>query len=696
MYGNGRFLNREVSWLEFNRRVLELSLNTEFPLLERLKFCSIFDSNLDEFFMVRVASIMDQINAKYTARDVSGLTPKEQYILIEKEVRKLKNEHEIIVKHIIENELKTEGVIFKKANDLLENQFEYIKEMFEEMIYPVLTPIAIDSKLSFPLILNGSLNIIVMLEDLGKKRYATVQVPSVLKRLIKLPSEGELEYITLEEVIGIFIDSLFVDRKILDTGIYRVTRNADLTIHEDEAEDLLLVIENSLEKRKWGEIIRLEVNSDIDKKLFKLLVKAMSISNEKVYKIESFIDTSLFGELSKNKKLDHLKLSNDICEQASTSSSKLVFSDIKKGDIFVNHPYDSFDIVTRFIEEASEDKSVLAIKQTLYRVGGDSPIIKSLSNAAKAGKEVTVLVELMARFDEEKNINWAKELEKNGCHIIYSAFGIKTHSKITLVVRKEGKNIRRYVHMGTGNYNEQTAKVYTDMGLFTSNEDFASDAGELFNRLSGYSSIKDLSKIYTAPNYLRRKIIELIDREIENVKLGKKAYIKAKMNALVDRLIIEKLYEAANLGVKIQLNVRGICCLKINPLEHKDNIKVLSIVGKELEHSRVFMFANDSNPEVYLSSADWMPRNLDRRTELMFPVEDELIKRRIELIMDLYMRDNSHAYTLNADGRYEKNIANENIIINSQKILSELCYSSNDEFVIKLEKVLYDEKYPMD
>lgn len=690
MYGNNRFFNREISWLEFNKRVLELSLNEDFPILERLKFCSIFDSNLDEFFMVRIASIMDQINAKYKEEDISGLTPKEQYKLIGRNVRLLKSTKESIVEEIIANDLVREKIRFLKINELTDNQYEYLKSVFEDKIYPVLTPLAIDLNGEFPLIANLSLNIIVMLEDEGERKFATVQSPSVLKRLIKLPSDEHMDYIRLEDAIVTFIELLFVGRKIVSTGLYRVTRNADLTIHEEEAEDLLLVIENSLEKRKWGEIIRLEVSEDIDKKLLKLLTKSMFVSEDKLYKTSSVIDTSFFDELSKNKKLDHLKLDNQMCELSSSKNSKLIFSEIKKTDIFVNHPYDSFDIVTRFIEEASMDKSVLAIKQTLYRVGGDSPIIRALSNAAKSGKQVTVLVELMARFDEEKNINWAKELERNGCHVIYGIFGLKTHSKITLVVRKEGKIIRRYVHMGTGNYNDQTSKVYSDMGLFTSDEDFGSDVSELFNRLSAYSAIVEFKKLYTAPNTLRRKIIELIDREIYNVALGKDAKIRAKMNSLVDQEIIEKLYEAASKGVKIELNIRGICCLKVDSFEHDNNIEVISIVGKELEHSRVFIFSNDNNNEVYLSSADWMPRNLDRRTEIMFPIEDETIKERISLIMDLYMRDNKHSYELKMDGRYEKKSCRNTALVDSQKILSELCYSSDVEFIERL-KVKLDE-----
>ncbi|MGB3368243.1 MAG: polyphosphate kinase 1 [Acidaminobacteraceae bacterium] len=688
MYGNNKFFNREISWLEFNKRVLELSLNEKFPLLERLKFCSIFDSNLDEFFMVRIASIMDQIHAKYIEKDISGLTPKEQYSLIEIEVRKLKDEHEIILKNIVDSEFEKEGIKFLKSDELSKEQFEYIKKMFEEKIYPVLTPIAIDSKLVFPLILNASLNIIVMLEDKEETKYATVQVPGMLKRLIKLPSENLIEYITLEDVINTFIDLLFVGTNIIETALYRVTRNGDLTIHEDEAEDLLLVIENSLEKRKWGEIIRLEVNDDIDKKLLKILTKSMSISDEKIYRNQSYIDATLFDELVKNKRLSHLKLANDMCDDKIEISSKSLFNEIKKKDLFVNHPYDSFDIVTRFIEEASQDKSVLAIKQTLYRVGGDSPIINALSNAAKSGKQVTVLVELMARFDEETNINWAKELEKNGCHVIYGIVGLKTHSKITLVVRKEGKSIRRYVHMGTGNYNEETSKIYSDMGIFTSDEDFGSDVSELFNRLSGYSSLEHLDKIYTAPNYLRSKLIDLIDTEIENASLGKVAYIRAKMNALVDKKIIEKLYQALASGVNIELNVRGVCCLKPDEHENGSSISVVSIVGKELEHSRVFIFANDNNSKVYLSSADWMPRNLDRRTEIMFPVEDEIIKKRVELTLKLYMKDNMHAYTLNTDGTYNKRAQNNGIYIDSQKILSEICYLNSAEFIEKVESIM--------
>jgi polyphosphate kinase len=688
IYGNKEFINREISWLEFNKRVLELSLNEEFSLLERIKFCSIFESNLDEFFMVRVASIMDQIKAKYIERDISGLTPKEQYILIGKKVRQLIKKKELIVENIIASELANEDIVFLDEKNISKDQYDYIKEIFDNDIFPVLTPIALELNSPFPLISNSSLNILVMLKDGNAKKYATVQVPSVLNRLIEVPSDNFKTYIRLEDTINLFMSHLFGGIEVLLTAIYRVTRNADLTIHEEEAEDLLLVIENSLEKRKWGKIIRLEVSENIDKKLLKLLIKFMHLSEEKIYKLSTYIDSSFLDELSEDKELDYLNSNYRNCEPLKKHIAKSIFSEIKKSDVFVNHPYDSFDIVTRFIEEASSDESVLAIKQTLYRVGGDSPIIKELTNAAKSGKQVTVLVELMARFDERNNINWAKELEQNGCHVIYGIFGLKTHSKITLVVRREGKNLKRYVHIGTGNYNDQTAKIYSDMGIFTANDDFGSDASELFNRLSGYSSAYDFKKMSIAPKHLRSKFISLIDREIENAKEGKKSFIKAKMNSLVDKEIIEKLYDAARHGVEIDLNVRGICCLKPNQTQGVNNINVISIVGKELEHSRIFVFSNDDNPEVYLSSADWMPRNLDRRTEVMFPIEDETIKLRIILTLNLYLIDNTHSYVLASNGKYEKKESLDAQEINAQKILSEISYSNNMEFIDQLESII--------
>ncbi len=667
------FINRELSWLEFNHRVLEEAQDENNPLFERLKFISIFSSNLDEFFMVRVASLKDQVNVGFEKKDPSGLSPKQQLKYISTRAHELVEEQYKTLNEFLVSELEQTGFYFLSSNELSKENKEYLEELFTTTIYPVLTPMAVDSSRPFPLLLNKSLNIGILIRDEEKEDdvfFATVQVPSVLSRLIKIPSTNDniKKYIFLEEVIDMFIDKLFSGKEILCSFPYRISRNADLSIHEDEAEDLLIEIEKSLKMRRWGEAIRLEVDSKMDKRLVNILKDSLEIHKGEIYYIDGPIDLSFIMKTVIKSEHDVLKFENFTPQTPNDLLGEDdIFEAISRRDIFLHHPFESFDPVVNFIKKAAKDSKVLAIKQTLYRVSGDSPIVKSLAQAADRGKQVTVLVELKARFDEENNIIWAKRLEKSGCHVIYGLVGLKTHSKITLVVRNEENKIKRYVHLGTGNYNDITAKLYTDMGLFTCNERFGSDASAIFNMLSGYSEPPELFKIDFAPLTLRNKFMELIENEIRNKKRGKEAKIIAKMNSLVDPGIIKALYIASSNGVKIDLIVRGICCLKPGIPDISENIRVRSIVGRFLEHSRIFYFLNDGREDLFLSSADWMPRNLNRRVELLFPIENNSIKNRILSILEIMLRDNQKSREMKSNGQYFKVYSNEENILNSQE-----------------------------
>lgn len=535
-------------------------------------------------------------------------------------------------------------------------QAEYVDRYFMREVYPVLTPMAVDSSRPFPLIRNKSLNIAALLMDKKRKDtidFATVQVPSVLPRIVTIPSEkeGETCIILLEQIIEKNIQKLFLNYKVLDATPYRVMRNADLTIDEDEAADLLIEIERQLKKRQWGEAIRLEVEQGIDKRLLKILKKELQIQQEDIFTIRGPLDLTFLMKVYGMDGFDHLK------EEPYTPQPPKgldmdgdLFEQIRQKDILLHHPYETFDPVVNFVRFAAKDPDVLAIKQTLYRVSSNSPIIASLAQAAENGKQVTVLVELKARFDEENNIVWARKLEKAGCHVIYGLVGLKTHSKITLVVRREEEGIRRYVHLGTGNYNDSTAKLYTDMGMFTCKRAYGEDATAVFNMLSGYSEPLSWNKLALAPTWLRTRFVELINRERDYAAMGKPARIVAKMNSLCDAGIINALYEASAAGVQIELIIRGICCLKQGVPGMSETIQVRSIVGTFLEHSRIFYFENDGSPEIYMGSADWMPRNLDKRVEILFPVEDPDLKKEIVHILHTQLADNTKAHLLQPDG----------------------------------------------
>lgn len=654
------YTNREVSWLLFNIRILEEAKDKNNPLFERIKFLSITSSNLDEFFMVRVASLKDMVNAEYEKEDIAGMTPLEQLGEINKKTHEFVSQQYYTYNRTLLPALKSENLnMIRHHEELTEEQQKFVDKFFMENIYPVVTPMAVDSSRPFPLIRNKSLNIGALLSKKSETEdleFATVQVPAVIPRIIPLPdgSNGEKNIILLEEVIERNIHRLFLSYDVVCAHPYRIMRNADLSIDEDEAEDLLKEIERKLKKRQWGEAIRLEVDETMDKRLLKILKKELHIQEEDIFKISGPLDLTFLMKLYGMQGFERLKYAKYEPQPVpGLKENCSLFEQIKQGDILLHHPYETFDPVVNFVKQAARDKDVLAIKQTLYRVSGNSPIIAALAQAAENGKQVSVLVELKARFDEENNIGWAKMLEKAGCHVIYGLVGLKTHSKITLVVRKEEDGIRRYVHLGTGNYNDATAKLYTDMGLLTCSERIGADATAVFNMLSGYSEPKSWNCLSLAPLWLREKFVSLIERERDNARQGKKGHIIAKMNSLCDKGIIESLYEAAAAGVKIELIIRGICCLKTGIPGISENITVRSIVGNFLEHSRIYYFYDNGNEEIYMASADWMSRNLDRRVEILFPVEDEKLKKEVKHILDIQLADTMKARMLKNDGTYE-------------------------------------------
>ena len=675
--------NRELSWLKFDARVLNEAKDKSIPLLERLKFVSITSSNLDEFFMVRVASLKDMVHADYRKRDIAGMTASEQLDRINTATRKLVESQYNTYNRSLVPLMAANGIhIIEKYEELTAEQAAYVDRYFEEDVYPVLTPMAVDASRPFPLIRNKTLNIAALLSSKKDEKhkdaveFATVQVPGVLPRLVPIPADtsedsGEVEgrtFILLEQIIEKNIDKLFLNYHVLCAHPYRVMRNADLPIDEDEAADLLKEIQKQLKKRQWGEVIRLEVEASVDKKLLRFLKDELKVAEEDIFQISGPIDLTFLMKMYGLSGCDSLRYEPYKPQRVpEIEPGEDIFEAIRGGDILLHHPYETFDPVVDFIRQAASDPDVLAIKQTLYRVSGNSPIIASLAQAAENGKQVSVLVELKARFDEENNIVWAKKLEQAGCHVSYGLVGLKTHSKIALVVRREEDGIRRYVHLGTGNYNDSTAKLYTDCGIFTCNEAIGEDATAVFNMLSGYSEPLSWNELVLAPIWLRTRFMRLIARETKHAREGKPARIVAKMNSLCDEGIIAALYEASAAGVKIELIVRGICCLKVGIPGISENIHVRSIVGNFLEHSRIFFFLNDGEEEIYMGSADWMPRNLEKRVEIVFPVEDEQIKKEVMHILDIQMKDNVKASILQADGTYTKPDKRGKTLVNSQE-----------------------------
>ncbi len=667
------FENRELSWLEFNKRVLSEAKDKNIPLFERLKFLSITASNLDEFFMVRVASLKNMMDAGYAKKDIAGLKPTEQLEKINEKAHRFVASQYNTYNRSLMPLLKQNGVkILEGHEELNEEQKDFVDKFFKEEVYPVLTPMAVDSSRPFPLIRNKTLNIGALLQKKNNDEeleFATVQVPSVLPRIVKLPDGDGTSIILLEEIIEMNIDKLFLNYDVICAYPYRIMRNSDFEIDEEETEDLLTEIQKQLKKRQWGAAIKLETEDKIDRRLLAILKKNLEIDDAEIYYINGPLDLTFLMKVYGLDGFEHLKNEKFVPQPSvAINDEEDIFTQIKRGDILLHHPYESFEPVLELIHQAANDPAVLAIKMTLYRVSGNSPIISSLAQAAENGKQVTVLVELKARFDEENNIIWAKKLEKAGCHVIYGLVGLKTHSKITLVVRREEEGIVRYVHLGTGNYNDATAKLYTDVGLLTASNAIGEDATAVFNMISGYSEPPVWNKLALAPIWLRNRFLYLINRETKNAKAGRPAGIVAKMNSLCDKEIIEALYEASCAGVNVQLIVRGICSLIPGVTGLSENISVRSIVGNFLEHSRIYCFLNGGNEEIYCSSADWMPRNLDKRVEILFPVEKEELKNELLHILELELEDNVKSHIKMSDGSYVKVDRRGKEPVNSQDI----------------------------
>jgi polyphosphate kinase len=659
------YFNKQLSWLKFNLRVLEEADKTEeeTPLLEKLKYLAITASNLDEFFMVRVARIKDDMEAGYNEQDKSGYRPRELFSEVSKTIHSIYDKQYTYFSKTIKK-LENEKIFLKNYKDLNSKQRKYAKKYFKEIIFPVLTPVAIDPSHPFPLIANKSLNLGVLLErnrsdDVfsnieEKKVFSVVEVPSNLQRFIEIPSSDNNNiFICLEEIIKANLNRLFSGNKVITADTFRITRNAEVLLDE-ESKNLLSEMKRYVKRRRWGFAVRLEINHDYNEYILNFLKEKLNISEADVYKVSGPINLGTFMSFaSKLNNHDHLKFKKIIPQpNPLIYNADDVFELLKEKDIILHHPFESFDPVVEIVKKAAADPKVLTIKQTLYRVSGNSPLIEHLTRAAENGKQVTVLVELKARFDEEKNIAWAKKLEEAGCHVVYGIKGLKVHAKALLIVRAEKEGIKRYVHMSTGNYNDNTAELYTDMALMTSKDNFASDIAGLFNLLTGYSKPPEWKLISVAPLDLKEKFLKLIEAEIDNSKNGLKARIIAKMNALVDSDIIKKLYEASQAGVDIELIVRGICCLVPGIEGVSENIKVRSIIGKLLEHSRIFYFENNGQPLVFLSSADWRPRNLERRVEIAFSVEDN--KEKIIDVLKTVLKDSKKAHLLQKNGNYKK------------------------------------------
>lgn len=649
------FFNRELSWLKFNLRVLREAGVKTTPLLERLKFVAITASNLDEFFMVRVAGLWDQYENGINKRDAAGLTVKAQLEEISKAAH---DQMKLLNKYLLSlvKELREAGIYICRVNELSEKGRRWLEAYYQEEIFPVLTPMAVDASRPFPFLANKTLNLAVELTNQeGEDSMGIVQVPSVLPRLLEVPGEEKRSFVFLEDVINEHCSDLYSGCKILDVVPFRITRDADLEFDEDDIDNLLKEVEKSLRKRTRGASVRLEIYNKANSRIRKFLYDNLDITEQEVYEINGPLDATCFFKFASLPGMWPWLYEPFVPQRPlELPDDSDIFKVLRERDVLLHHPYESFDPVVKFVSDAADDPNVLAIKQTLYRVSGNSPIVAALARAAENGKQVTVLVELKARFDEENNIIWARRLEEAGCHVIYGLMGLKTHAKIILVVRKEADGIKRYVHLGTGNYNDNTAKLYTDMGLMTANDQFGSDASAFFNVLSGYSDPPVWNKLVMAPLGLRKKIYELIDNEISIVKKGGTGHIIAKMNSLIDYPVIQKLYEASMAGVKIDLIIRGICGLRAGMDGISDNITVRSIVGRQLEHSRIFWFQGGGKEQLFLSSADWMPRNLNDRVELFFPVETPAHIERIKKVLDLYLRDNVGAHMMQSNGTYRR------------------------------------------
>ena len=676
-FNTSLYVNRELSWIDFNQRVLEEALNPEaHPLLERVKFISIFSSNLDEYFMIRVAGIENQYEVGIQERTIDGYTPAEQLDKIRTMVLQQLTERNNCFYNDILPALKKEGIEFLRVSELSAIEQHALSHYFRKEIYPVLTPLAFDTGHPFPFMSNLSLNLAIELEDEGSSslKFARVKVPSILPRLLRLndikgftDGDGIIRFIWLEDLIESNLSHLFPKMKIAKSHLFRLIRDADIEIEEDEAGDLLKTIEQGLRSRRYGKVVRLDITPAMPQPVRKLLIKNLDVAQRNVYEIDGALGLSCLIDLLKidrpTLKDEPFVPKNRIEDQFSTD----IFSAIRAKDQLLHHPYDSFQTVVDFINQAAVDPDVLSIKQTLYRVGSNSPIVKALMKAAERGKQVAVLVELKARFDEGNNIVWARALEDVGAHVAYGLPGLKTHAKLTLIVRREQNKLKRYLHLGTGNYNPSTGKMYTDYSLFVANEQLANEVAELFNALTGYSKHTAYKKLLVSPINTRERLIEMIDREVEWCRQAGKGRIIMKMNSLVDARTIRALYRASCEGVTIDLIVRGICCLKPAIPEISDNIRVISIIGRFLEHSRAYFFHNGGKEELYLGSADIMPRNLDDRVETIFPVFDKSLIQVVKANLELMLSDNVKAWEMKPDGLYSR-INNADPKINRQAL----------------------------
>ena len=682
------YFNRELSWLKFNQRVLQEAIDRSNPLLEKLRFLTIGSSNLDEFFMIRVSGLRHQEQSGVVKYDAAHMDAKAQLKAISEATKKLVS-LQYTYFHDILKRLQKEGLHFVKVKDLKESELRWLYQYFRSHIFPVVTPLAVDASHPFPFLVNKTLNSVVKIHpthDVKQEKMAILPIPSVLNRIIEVPNDVHRHFVMLEDVINYYCEDFFVGHHIDSFTTFRVTRDADLDI-EEEATDLLREIEKSLRRRRRGEVVRVEVCQNYSPELLEFILQGLQAKKEAVYIAEGILDVSSFNEFCNIEGYDHLRYTPfepkelDCVKEKDPNS---IFAYIRKKDRLLHHPFDSFSIVEEFIARAAIDPDVLAIKQTLYRVSGDSPIVASLVKAAELGKQVTVLMEVKARFDEENNILMARRLEKAGCHVIYGLRGLKTHSKITMVVRKEGEVLRRYMHFATGNYNGKTARFYTDCGLLTCRDSYADDSSLFFNTISGYAEAQEWQRLIVAPLTLRTALMNLIDGEIQAVEVGKEGHIVAKMNSLLDKDIIAKLYEASCKGVKIDLIVRGICTLRPGIEGISDHITVRSIVGRFLEHHRILYFKNHSESPYYISSADWMPRNLNDRVELMVPVEDKALQETLKHILQLYLEDNQKAHSMRADGSYRKVIEKEHKV-SAQTFFMKQCKNDREVFIEEMK-----------
>src|SRR4051812_10937807 len=654
---DNRFLDRELSWLAYSRRVLGQAEDPDLPLLERVRFAAIFSSNLDEFFMVRVAGLKRRIAADVAVRAASGLMPRDVLERIWAETRDQMERHARLFRDELVPGLAEEGIELVRWNDLDREEQKLCKKLFKDRVFPVLTPLAVDPAHPFPYISGLSLNLAVLVRNpkTDKEHFARVKVPPIFDRFVAL---GNQRFVPLEDVIGEHLKRLFPGMEILSVNTFRVTRNEDLEVEEDDAENLLKALEKELLRRRFGPPVRLEVEENIDEHVLELLISELDVSEAEVFRLPGPLDLRGLHDIAD---LDRAELkypaflpsTHSRLAPVESASPVDVFKALRRGDVLLHHPYDSFSTsVQRFIEQAAADPHVLAIKQTLYRTSGDSPIIDALVDAAEAGKQVLVIVEIKARFDEQANIRWARKLEHSGCHVVYGLVGLKTHCKLSMVVRDEPEGIKRYTHIGTGNYNPKTARLYEDLGLLTTDEAIGEDVANLFNNLSGYSRKASYDELLVAPDSVRTGLVDAISREVEHHQAGKPAHIRLKANSIVDEATIDALYGASRAGVPIELLIRGICAVRPGVESLSETIQVRSILGRYLEHSRIMWFANDGSPEAWIGSSDLMHRNLDRRVEVLVKLPSGELTGQVEALLDLAFDPQTTAWELSSDGTW--------------------------------------------